>query len=125
MIKQPYQTLVSSSSSTLSSPTSPQSNSIPTNQSKSFSSSISSNNSYTQQQQQQQVSDMNSMLAYNFPGQVPNPPGMFYPGQMEQANYPFFYQNGFNDGQMYMDQQNGAFMTKNRYLFKQPYRHHR
>lgn len=68
---------------------------------------------------------MNSMLAYNSPGQGPSLPGMFYPGQMEQANYPFFYPNGFNDGQMYMDQQNGAIMAKNRYLFKQPYRHHR
>lgn len=68
---------------------------------------------------------MNNMQAYNFPVQALNQPGMFYPGQMEQANYPYFYQNHFNDGQMYMDQQNGALFSKNRYLFKQQYRHHR
>ena len=109
--KQPFQQLISISSSTLSSPTSPQSSST-TNQSNSYPSSASSNNSYTLQQK---MPDMNSLLTYNFPYQ-PNQPAMYYPSFMEQGNYQYFYPNNYTDDPVFMNQQSGSLINNNRFV---------
>lgn len=122
-----YQTMASSSSSTLSSPDSPQATN-PASKSKSHSSSTGSNNSsYIPNMFQQIDSNSNgSFIPYN---NTMNNPNYFYsnqPGIAEPIQYSPQYQYYNNHQQNLMDNQMIQInYASNRGIFKQPYRHHR